>query len=247
MPPIDSIFNPYERKARLYPMIVALLPLALGCSVWLPAEFELKGVLGSTLIVVALASFLTQVARDRGKRCEPELFRRWGGRPSDRALSYRGEYFEAPTLKRRHKVLATLDSNLVFPASREEEEAEIARWKASYAAATELLLARTRDRGVYRQLFDENVNYGYRRNLWGLKPLGVTTALLGTASCTANVWIEWATLGRLNPVAVFLAAFCLLVSMTWLAIVTSKWPRVPAEAFARQLCEACDRLESKAG
>ncbi len=48
-----------------------------------------------------------------------------------------------------------------------------------YDSATAYLRDTTRDRGRFPLVFQAMYDYGFRRNLWGLKPWGLTFALTG--------------------------------------------------------------------
>lgn len=231
-----NALDTYERRARLYPMLLVLLPAVLGAASWVPVGIDVGGLLGGTVTSLVLAAFLGQIARDQGKRCEPELFRKWGGKPSVRALSYEGKFFDAKTLRRIHRSLHDIDNELTFPKSAEEESAERESAFASYESASELLLSCTRDRERFRLVFSENVNYGYRRNLWAMKGPGTLLAVLGAE----------ASLGRLVQVAVMDSpiVWTAIVSgvmgvslgLVWVIHVREDWMHVAADAFARQLC-----------
>jgi hypothetical protein len=242
MPGIENFANPYDRRAKLYPMVLTLLPLAFGIAAWSPPEYHLQGVFGSTIVAIAVSSFLTQLARDQGKRKEPSLFRMWGGRPSDRALSYTAGVFSPITLARRHRVLSAIDSTLKFPDSAEAEAASPNDWAPSYAAATELLLARTRDHSAFSLLLAHNIDYGYRRNLWGMKPAGVLCSALGVASSLAKLGVDSLEQSTPSSAALVGITLCVVLLVLWTLRVTPAWVKVPADSYARQLVESCDRL-----
>lgn len=239
---LANFFNPYDRFTKLYPMVLVLLPLGLGISAWIPPHVQIQGVLGSAIVVLALSSLLGQLARDEGKRREPELFYLWGGRPSDCALSYGAAVFPPPTLARRHRALTKLDPELKFPMSAEEEAGASDRFVPTYAAATDLLLANTRDRGTFPMLFRENMNYGYRRNLWGMKPAGLVSSLLGFAACAVRFGIDHAADRPPLYTAIAGGVVCVCLMVLWGFRITPSWVKLPSDAFARQLAEACDRV-----
>ena len=82
--------------------------------------------------------------------------------------------------------------------------------------------------------------------MWGLKPIGITIALLSTAGGTAALVYGYVMESK-NPSIdfIFVAAFALLMLLLWIAIVTPSWVRIPAEAYGRQLLAACDTLNSQ--
>jgi hypothetical protein len=242
MAALVNALDAYERQARQYPMLLVLLPAVLGAASWVPAGVDVGGLLGGALTSVVLAAFLGQIARDQGKRREPELFRKWGCKPSVMALSYEAQFFDAKTLRRIHRSLHDIDNELMFPESAEEEAAKRESAFAAYESASELLLSRTRDRERFRLVFRENVNYGYRRNLWAMKVPGMTLAVLGVG----------ASVGRLVQVAVMDSPLVwtalvggvigVALGSMWVIRVREGWVRIAADAFARQLCLAAQSI-----
>ena len=189
MDSVASLLDAYERKALLMPALVVLLPVLVGAATWAPADIGTGPVIGGSFVVVAMAVLLSQLVRDQGKRKEAKLFQEWGGRPSVRALSYRGRVFDASTLARYHRRLAAIDPGLCFPDNAAQEDADPTTADRSYESASTLLVGRTRDRARFPLIFAENTNYGYRRNLWGMKPAGIAAASVSdtpstSASCT---------------------------------------------------------------
>ena len=242
MPHLVNVFDTYERRARVYPALLVVLPIALGGASWLPAGVDLVGLAGGALASVVLAAFLGQIARDQGKKRESELFRRWGGKPSALALSFGGGYFDRTTLERVHRKHRELDAGLSLPSSFEEETADPERARAAYESASDLLLSRTRDHERFRLVFEENVNYGYRRNLWAMRSLGLLMASLGVAVSAARI-IVIANSGTSVAWSAGSGALAgVLLGLLWLTRVNPSWVRVASDAFARQLVLAAQTI-----
>ncbi len=240
-----SILGTYERKARLYPMLLVLLPLVLGVASWIPTGMDLESLLGGSIASAVLAAFFSQIARDHGKKCEPDLFQRWGGKPSVVALSYEGKFFDSGTLDRIHRSLHHLDERLVFPENAEDETIKRDLYFATYESASEFLLGLTRDQGKFPLVFNENVNYGYRRNLWAMKWPGLLLSSLGSA---ASIWriVSSASAGSaINQTAVVGCLAGIVLGVFWLLHVREDWVRITANEFARQLCLAAQTLKKQ--
>jgi hypothetical protein len=93
---------------------------------------------------------------------EPQLFTAWDGMPSTAMLRHRDTRLPAP-LKARYKAcLRHHLPDLTFPSPEEEIRDPIAA-DAIYEAAGAWLLAQTRDTKRFGLLFEENVNFGFRR------------------------------------------------------------------------------------
>jgi hypothetical protein len=79
---------------------------------------------------------------------------------------------------------------LRIPSSREEEAADVALAEAAYASCTDTLRELSRDKPKYPLVFEENVNLGFRRNLWAMKPAAVVIAAGSAIACFATRHIK---------------------------------------------------------
>ncbi len=141
--------------------------------------------------------------------------------------------------------------------TEEEEVRDPVGADQHYEAAVSFLREATRDTSKFPLVLAENVNYGFRRNLWGLKPYGLAFAVLATAASwglsllsaglpTAEPWLDTVVM---NPEAVTVtrlagSVFNTTAVIVWLFIITPGWVRIAAEAYAQRLLGALDRLES---
>src|SRR6266478_5831349 len=80
--PLSDLTDPYGRRARLMPALITILPAVLLIVAWLPALWTTVGIFVSLGSSFGLVLLLSQLGRDRGKRCEPKLYRLWSGKPS---------------------------------------------------------------------------------------------------------------------------------------------------------------------
>ena len=231
----------YSLKARYYPTVIAMAPLcmivlAAGSGLWDPA----KGVIGAAVSALGLAFVMDQVGRDQGKKKEPALYEAWGGKPSTRQLRHRDSTLDPVTLRRYHEKLAGLVGGVNMPTP-EEEAADPDAADATYESCGAFLRQKTRGKD-FALLFQENTNYGFRRNLWGMKPAGIALAIIGTAGCAALTAAFFAMGKEDWLVAAICTAVCIVLLVLWLCRFKPGWVRIPAEEYARQLLAACDSL-----
>jgi hypothetical protein len=124
----------------------------------------------------------SRVARALGKRVEERLNAvAGGGWRTTVVLRHRDPTIEVYTKRRYHERLNALCNSFVLPTP-EEEARDPADADARYRSATRRLIELRRD-DKYRMLHKENALYGFRRNLLGLKPVGILTILLAMALC----------------------------------------------------------------
>jgi hypothetical protein len=104
----------------------------------------------------------------------------------------------------------------------------------------------------------ENAEYGFRRNLRGLKPIGIAACLVGLLiSALAIAWrydpvipaissLSMPSLLKallaIKPAAI--GAICVdLAAVAWFTIVRDNWVRDAGDQFARALLACCDTLD----
>ena len=100
--------NRYTLLARVQPALLAALPLALLTLAWVRGGVFASGLLWALIVGAGGSVFLSHVARDQGRRKEPELFTTWGGAPTTRMLRHRDGLNDKGVLARRHTKLQKL-------------------------------------------------------------------------------------------------------------------------------------------
>ena len=244
---IGHASDPYERKARLYPALLTLVPvLGIGLSL-----YGLSRDVAQSFVAIATALggayLLVNVGRERGKRIENRLFEQWGGAPTTQLQRHRDARVDPITKQARHVFLS---QKLGIPAPT--AAVEISDPLAAdhfYAASSRWLLEHTRDRQRFPLLFQENVSYGYRRNALGLKPMGICICLvsivwvLSTQGFLTSHGLEAAALLHMTRGAQLSIAISLVMLAIWFVFFTRKTAETAAFAYADMLLRACTILE----
>jgi hypothetical protein len=129
----------------------------------------------------------------------------------------------------------------VLPTAQ-QEEADPAAADLVYESVGDQLREKTRDKGKFPLVFKELVSYGFRRNLWGMKPSGVVLA------CTC-VGLQLGLIGKAlfahslpSYLSASATAFNAVLLCAWIFIVTPRWVRIPADAYAERILAACLEL-----
>jgi hypothetical protein len=240
---VEQFLDPYARQARLGPALVVIVPMVLLIMVWFPASWSVWGALVSVACSCGLMFLLSQIARDGGKQKEPGLYAGWGGKPTVALMRHRDRRIDPQTKVRYCTFLKSKLPQLVLPTEA-DENADQDRADAAYESVTAWLLTQTRDTKVFNLLFRENISYGFRRNLWGLKPIGVAATLLAAAASTFFIgYAYWTKQALVSPEVIIVTAIVWLLLLIWIALITRTWVRIPADAYGRQLLAACDTLD----
>jgi len=120
------------------------------------------------------------------------LVNRRGGQPSLLFLRHRDKSINAPTKQRYH---ALLRSRGLPVSTKEEEAADPTAADGLYQSAIDWLLEQTRDTRKFSLLLNENIDYGFRRNLLGLKPIALVVSV---ATFFANILLLWTNFGQMK-------------------------------------------------
>lgn len=238
------IADSYERKARLSPAVLAILPGFVAVVTWFPylaAGWELLGrMVVSAVVGFAVAVMLAELARSSGRQKQTKLWAQWGGAPTTDLLRHRNSDLTSHTRRRYHEALSR-KIGLAMP-TREEEALDPARADKSYASGVDFLRSHTRDATRFPLVAAENASYGFRRNLWGLKPLGIILSAASAAAMFGLLTWRWHSRALLDIPTIVSVMVELATLVTWVAIVTPDWVRVAAQGYAMALLETCESL-----
>jgi hypothetical protein len=239
---MDFPLDRYTYQARLLPALITLTPLGFAIAVWFPGETATWNWLGTLFISLGLAALLSQLGRDLGKRKEQWLFQQWGGTPTTRLMSHRLSKLNPSTLNRYHLKLQTFLPQLKIPTASEEEK-NPSTAKQIYESCVQFIREKTRDRKQFPLVFAENINYGFRRNLWAFNTIGIPSSLIGVGSCSLAITRRM----HGNPSGLLLgvvgATTSAVLFILWLFVFKPKWVRIPADAYAERLLGSLDNLE----
>ncbi|MCJ7424620.1 hypothetical protein MUP01_10190 [Candidatus Bathyarchaeota archaeon] len=237
----------YTRQARVFPALLVVFPIALIIVVWFPGHYQGLGLATGALSWLLLTALVSQFVRDAGKAREGSLFEKWGGTPTTLMLSHSYTSLNSITLADCHSRLRQLRPNLDLPESGEDETKDWSKSNQVYESCSDYLREATRDKERFNLLFDELVSYGFRRNLWSLKPYGATLASLGLLGCAFRVASpmfpkNWNLPEAVSLQTIFGTLICLALLLTWLISVTPNWVKTAAFRYARQLVLSCEKL-----
>lgn len=243
-----KLFDSYNRQARLYPALLALLPLIV--TAWASLPESGRGLGGTIFGLLAMSGglfLLAEIARASGKALEPRLLASWGGWPTTRLLRHSDQNLPVLTKQRYCNVLASKTAMTWPTEAAERADAESA--DQVYRAATDWLRQQTRGT-EFSLLLSENASYGFRRNMLGLKTwamvIAVVCALISCASVAYHAadsrQLMSAILQPANRPQLGAAAFSIVALVGWMFVVTSSWVKAASETYAAALLACCDRL-----
>jgi len=262
--------NRYTLLARVQPALLVALPLALLTLAWVPGGFLDRGVLWGLIVAGGGTGFLARLARDRGVSKQEGLFDEWGGRTTTRMLRYKvrcqdstsPDWPNNATVNRWHSKLK--DMNLTGAHIPQDEQEEGPESDDVYAEVVGILSEQTRDQTKFEVVFEENINYGFRRNLWAMWLIGITIAAFSFAAVVALIvadflvdtpataslsWYEKLLSSNSStlPIRLVSGLVILAVLYSWVLIINKNWVKVADERYARRLLAQIDVLHQDKG
>lgn len=235
-------FDSYTWRARVLPVYLTIAPVVLVIAATLPEGLKLLLAGASAVVFVPLSYFLSQVGSDFGKQLEPALWKSWGGPPTTRFLRHDNDEFNPATRERVHERLRSL--GLDSPTA-DQEKADEPRALELYASAVDELRRLTRDTARFPLVYKGNAEYGFRRNMLGLKPFGVTLTLVAIAGTGWALLHEWRVASVLAQVPAVISLLTAGFLLAWLVGVRPAAVRITADRYARYLLEAALDLDPR--
>jgi hypothetical protein len=231
----------YDRRARLMPALLLILPAALAVVTLAPDDVLGWGG-GIALIAQAGGSFLlAQMVGDIGKRKEPKLFESFGGRPTEMLLSHQ-QALNRVMLAERHKKLAKLFPKIKIPTADAEQKDPKAAFEIYTACCDKLRGLVRAEKDKFPDVHRENIHYGFRRNLWALKPAGIIITAIALMVVGAEVYGSVSEHQPVSLVLPVIAGIDALLLVWWIFFITKSWVKRAAVLYAERLMEALDAL-----
>ncbi|MFJ9180875.1 hypothetical protein [Streptomyces sp. NPDC102360] len=235
----------YERRARLSPALLALLPINFALAV---LGLSKAPVVVSVLTALSLAGgpiVLAELVRHQGRKVQETLWTSWGGPPTVQKLRLRQE--EQNSLQREtwRQAVSSVAGIELYSARR--ERANKAKADEVIEVAVGQIRSLTRGEARFPLVRAENRSYGFHRNLYGIRWVGRTTALLVVLGVLAYMlWLanvdHQPVLTIVNALALFTTAGCLVI---WSVLPSSERTKSAAERYAYELLQAAVVLDSE--
>lgn len=176
-------------RARLVPAVIAGAPAFAFAAIFVSwGKLGLPHLIAGTALTVLFAAF-ADVARRRGRAIEPSIIAKMGGLPTTVTLRHRDPTYDTATKAGFHRFIA---AKLGQPAPTIQEEAvDPEAADAYYVRGVTWLRENTRNTKKFDVLFNENVSYGFRRNLLGLKLSGFLLNAFIVIVCLGIFLVRW--------------------------------------------------------
>jgi hypothetical protein len=233
----------YNRRARLRPALLAALPISTAAVVLGITKAEWWSSVAGLVVASGFWGLVSQIGRHLGKKREAELWNSWGGAPTTILLRHRDNPNPVRVVE-LHKRLSAI-TGMTFPTP--EQEAEDPQTADNiYETATDQLRRATRAKEQFPLVFEENCNYGFRRNVLGLRSWAIGICLAAAIALGALFIPDNDVVKSARGVLVALAVLDLVGAVAWWRLINADWVKQPAFAYAQRLLEETWALGSGA-
>jgi hypothetical protein len=231
----------YTFQARIAPVFIVVLPIFICITnLWSPEALTVQYGISSFLVSALFSIFAGAFGRNAGKQIENKLWKSWDGPPTTRFLRHSDTKFNSIRRARCHKNLQLMIKDIRIPTSTEEKNNPMEADQV-YEACTRFLIGKTRDIKKYPLIYKENVNYGFLRNLLGLKIYGIICSVISVLLSTWVCWKKWTLFGIYHIKSTVILIISLLFFVGWVFWVRPKAVKIVAEAYAERLLEFCEQ------
>lgn len=231
-------FDEYERKARLTPGLLAVLPVAVLVVTLGFKAYPAVAAIGGLLTAAGGAYLLAILVRGRGRAAEPGLWRSWGGPPTTSRLRTRSRT-ENGTVRDGWRAAIEAVSGISL-LTAEEEAADPDRADELIDASVQRVLALGQDER-FPLILKENAQYGFERNFYAVRNYGRAIAAVCVLVLVAALEIGPSDLGATELSTPAIVAGLILnvgLVLVWSLAPSSERAHLAGERYARQLLQA---------
>ena len=181
---------------------------------------------------------LAFIARDLGKAAQDRLYKKWGGRPTELLMMHSGPV--DPALRaRRHTALRALFPDVHVPRAAEEVADRDAAYQR-FTTFTTLIITRYRTMvDKFPLVYEENCNYGFRRNMFGLRPIGIAVSVIAAVALGLALFITFSA-HDVPTIALAIEAVNVAMLVAWIVWVNELAVLRGANLYAERLLETLD-------
>jgi hypothetical protein len=183
---VFKFFDTYGLRAQGIPAMLAVAPaIALVIALVVSGSSGISQIFSGAIVAVLLYAF-ADLGRRFGKSKEAGIYAEAGGMPSIAILRHRDATLDQDTKARCLGFLARQIKGKVPTES--EETVDPAACDTFYARCGTWLPEHTRDTKKFRLVFNELVTYGFRRNLYGLRLMGLAVNVMVVVLCVVYTY-----------------------------------------------------------
>tara|TARA_B100000780_G_C21067473_1_gene429339 strand:+ start:485 stop:1216 length:732 start_codon:yes stop_codon:yes gene_type:complete len=239
---LSKHFDHYAIHARFMPVFVVIFPLVPTILAWYPQAKTILGGAMTLLISFGVMSFLSIYVSNLGNDLQDKYFKSWGGAPSTLLLLPGNKVLDRYTKQRYFKWLNSKCSGLGLPESI-DNQSDTEELYEKVRSAGNFMREYTRDRKKYSQVYNDNVAYGFARNITSIKKAGFIISLISLISNGLFLYFftTFDSIHAVNYLGVIALLTCAISLSIHGLVLNEKFVKRRGYRYARTLFEACDK------
>ena len=191
-----KLFDRYDILARIIPGALAPLVPTIALTVGAPQIItgDFKALAGYSFISISAIFIFAQSARANGRRVQKRLSQRWGGMPTELLLTWNDQTIEIATKCAYHRALQRLATDITLP-DIDQETRDPSGALGLYRSAVRRLIEMRRGPN-YRLILNDNIAYGFWRNMLGMRSIALTASVISSLILLVLLHYNLATLSN---------------------------------------------------
>lgn len=254
-----KIFDKYNLTARIFPALLLILPLLFSVYATFPVLVSSDKLSFLTTILIpfgilcGVLYFFSNLCRGLGKKEEKILIEEWGGLPTTLILRHSDNMLNDSTKKRYHSFLEEKVPDIgKFPTASEETQ-NFYQADKIYSSSIDWLREQRRDKEKYYLLHEENIQYGFRRNLLGVRAIGIRLCIASILFILvskvdfiqlSSKFIETLESAMMG-VTIFqyiALSFNFIAFLCWIFVVNKNWVKEAGFQYAKTLLKSIEQV-----
>ena len=244
------IFDQYSFQARLMPVIISLSPILFAFFAWFPelyAHASSNDITLGSFVALGIMMILVNKCRENGIKAQQRLIKIWGGLPTTIYLRHRDTTIPQATKRRYFGNLKLAIREINIPDEDDESQNPI-KSDEVYCSLVDWLIAYNRKsesegKTINPLILKENINYGFRRNLFGNRHWAVASSALAFITNIIVMYYLFVPNYEVIPnIVIGATVYAVFFSILFLSIVNSDWVRSAADSYAFTLLSICEHI-----
>lgn len=187
---IPNLMDDYERRARLLPGLIVAIPIALGVASLLGGEItSLKTLSVGILLEAIFAVILSHTSRIAGRFYETKQWALWGGPPTTRWLRPTDTSLSEQQKQQLYSALQELTGLEVKEITK--YPADDQRIDSLIEDAIRTARYKLREDTKAKMLTKHNIEYGFARNLAGMRWMWILSCTVGVGMCIGSFMLGY--------------------------------------------------------
>lgn len=241
---LKKFFDDFTFRARVMPILTALLPVIL---LGFFKGYIFKDFFDISIycfFILIFCTFASKVARELGKKYEEKMYSKLGEKPTTIALRFSDNTIDKVTKVRYHRIINDKLEGIILPLSASEESSES---DSMYQSAITIIRNYANDnRNTEPRVYQELKEYNYWRNLYGCKWISITFYVL---IAVREIYMNSAFSLKeiiVKPYPEYIAFLLMILGIVGMCLCVNE-DTVKRKAFdyAKTLIEVCERIKQK--